>query len=485
MSLYALDDVRVLGSARLGAPGSLTDNELIRRLAQYKRTVAARYKAVLPQELHDKLPNGALWVSPKIDGELWYVIVTADEIFLASPTGRVLTGQVPVLAELREHLQGTAQPGTILAGELWAARREGRPRVADVGKALSDADQLPRLAWTGFDVVRGGDSQAPEASREYAERLEVLGRLIPEPKRARVIKTEVVQAPGDVARLYGEWAEGGRAEGLVVRALDGRIFKVKPAFHLDVAIVGYTLRTEDESQIRNVLAAVMRQDGSFQIVGSVGNIGSEDERRRFKSELEEQHAPSRYRYASRTGALFQFVRPRKVIEILVTDIQAEDANGRPLPRMVLSYDEDGGWDAVRPLPGVSLYAPRLVRERDDKAVNPVDVRASQVLERVALDDLDASAQRVDLPASERITRRVWTKTTKGKLAVRKLVVFKTNKREVDPSWPAFVVHWTDYSAGRKDPLKREVRLAPSLEDAESIADDMISKGVKRGWSEVE
>ena len=127
----------------------------------------------------------------------------------------------------------------------------------------------------------------------------------------------------------------------------------------------------------------------------------------------------------------------------------------------------------------------LFRERDDKAVNPVDVRASQVLDRVALDDLDASAQRVELPASEVVTRKVWTKTTKGQLAVRKLLVWKTNKNEVDPSWPAYVVHWTDFSAGRKDPLQREVRLAPTLEDAEAVADEMIAKGVKRGWAEVE
>lgn len=482
---YSLDDVRVLGEARLGAPGSLIDAELARRLGQYKRTIASRYKAVLPDELHEKLPKGALWVSPKIDGELWFVIVRDDDLFMASATGRVLVGKLPVLEELRAHLSGKAQPGTILAGELWAARREGRPRVGDVGQTFGDPDQIGRLAFTAFDIVLGGDAESPEAAREYAERLEVLQRLIPKPKRARVIKTEVVQSQGEVARLYGEWAEGGRAEGLVARSEDGRIFKIKPAFHLDVAVVGYTLRTEDEGQVRNLLVAVMRPDGSFQITGSVGNLGSEENRRTLKGALVGEHVESRYRYASRTGALFQFVRPRMVIEILVTDIQAQDANDRHIPRMVLSWDEDGGWEAVRPLPGVSLFAPRLVRVRDDKAVNPVDVRASQVLERVALHDIEAKAQRVDLPAATVLTRRVWTKTTKGKLAVRKLLVWKTNKEDVDADYSAFVVHWTDFSDGRKDPLKREVRLAPTLEAAEAIADDMVTKGVKRGWAEVE
>jgi len=69
--------------------------------------------------------------------------------------------------------------------------------------------------------------------------------------------------------------------------------------------------------------------------------------------------------------------------------------------------------------------------------------------------------------------------------VRKLVVWKTNKETEDPMYPAFVVHWTDYSPGRKDPLKRTVRLAPDKGLALEIADDLINSEIKRGWKPVE
>lgn len=483
-NLFSTDGARVLGDARLAPQGSLTDPDLSRRLAHYKRAVASRYKAVLPQELAEAVPRGAMHVSPKIDGELWYLVIDDGEVFLASPTGRVLTGDVPLLADARKNVVPRVKGRTVLAGELWGARREGRPRSRDVAMALGGEGDLSRLAWTGFDVVLVGDEEHG-TPREYQERLDLIQSLVEGGKRVRAVKTEVVQAPGDAARLYGEWCEGGKAEGLVIRGADGRVYKVKPAFHLDVAVVGYTVRTEDAHQARTLLGAVMRQDGSFQIVGSIGNLGNDDARRDLLTRVQGTEAPSRYRYASRTGALFQFVEPRMVIEIAVTDIQSEDANGRALPRMVLDHDADQGWRAVRPMPGVTLFAPRLTRIRDDKAVNPVDVRASQVLERVALDKLESHAERVDLPASEVVRREVWTKETKGKLAVRKLVVWKTHKEEVDAEWPAFVVHWTDYSPGRKEPLQREVRLAPDAESADAIAEEMIGKGVKRGWKPVE
>ena len=66
---------------------------------------------------------------------------------------------------------------------------------------------------------------------------------------------------------------------------------------------------------------------------------------------------------------------------------------------------------------------------------------------------------------------------------RKLVVWKTLKSELDPSYPAYVVHWTDYSAGRGTPLEREVRTAPTPELMEEIAARLIEDNVKKGWEE--
>ena len=89
-----------------------------------------------------------------------------------------------------------------------------------------------------------------------------------------------------------------------------------------------------------------------------------------------------------------------------------------------------------------------------------------------------------LPASEVIRREVYTKTTKGKVAVRKLLIWKTGKDALDPRYPAYVVHWTDYSPGRRDPIKRTVRPAPDEAEATALGDELITKNIKRGWTAV-
>ena len=150
--------------------------------------------------------------------------------------------------------------------------------------------------------------------------------------------------------------------------------------------------------------------------------------------------------------------------------------------MVCTYTEGEGWAPVRQLPGVSILHPVFVRVRDDKDADAVGIRMAQVLERVVVPDLDVHAERVELPPSTIVRREVYTKVTKGVTAVRKLLLWQTHKDEADPTYPAYVVHFTDYSPGRKDPLQREVRLAPTLEAAEGIAEDMLTRNVKRGWN---
>jgi hypothetical protein len=65
---------------------------------------------------------------------------------------------------------------------------------------------------------------------------------------------------------------------------------------------------------------------------------------------------------------------------------------------------------------------------------------------------------------------------------RKLLVWKTNKEaQSEGRFPAYVVHWTDYSPSRAEPLDREVKLAPNENDARKIADDLVKENIKKGW----
>ncbi len=481
MPSFSTDGARPCGKGQHSPGGSVTDPELAGAIRRYKRGIASRYTALVPDEIDAKLPPGPYLVSPKIDGEQWCLVFEDGEVFLANPAGRVLSGDLPLLAEARTMI-GRTEGITVIAGELFAARKDGRSRHGDLANALSGDEKAPvdRVGFMAFDLVWGGDAQTKMPLTSYRERFEVVQRVLEGGKRLRAVKTETREGKAEVAELFDTWAAGGKAEGLVVRAPSQHTFKVKPSVTLDAAVIGYTQRAEDPEQLSSLLFALIRPDGHFQIIGHCGSLGSEDHRRTMSKQFAGLDCASNYSEANSRGALFQPVRPERVVEIKISDVQADTSGGDPVTRMVLAY-EDGVWTARQRMHGVSILHPRLVRMRDDKQAVEGDIPVRQVFERVLVGDADTAPTTEDLPKSEVLRREVFTKATKGKTAVRKLLVWRTNKHEADPTYPAYVVHFTDYSPSRKEPLKRTVRLAPDADTATAIAEDMLKSEIKKGW----
>lgn len=486
MSIYATRDARPLGKGKESPAESVTDAALASLAAGYKRGVARRYQSLMPEELEATLPRGPLQVSPKIDGELWHLLLDGSDCVLISPTGRVLWGDIPVLREAKKVALPRVAVRTMIAGELFAARKKGRPRVDDLAAAMggeASAD-VSRLAFSAFDVVAGGDAEAEMPLRDYPDRLALLRRLLDGGKRLHPVKTEQVATGRDGLALYDQWCSGGKAEGVVIRSPDGRIFKVKPSLTIDAVVVGYTERTGEPDQAGSLLLALVREDGKLQLIGRCGNLGDSELRQDLHQKFAAMQAPSTFRHASRSGALYWMVRPEVVVEVRLTDVQSESWDGRPIPRMVLHF-QDGTWSAVRTMPAVSILHPVLVRLRDDKRPDGTDAAMAQLADRCLIPAATQPVEEVLLPPSEVLRREVYVKETKGQKTVRKLLMWETGKQEQDPDFPAFVVHWTDYSPARKDPLKREVRLAPTRELATELADGLIASNIKRGWARLD
>ena len=127
-----------LGKGSLHPAGSLADEDLAATLSGYRRSVASRYRAVMSEELAEALPKGVLHVSPKIDGELWYLVKQGKETVLVSSNGRAISGKIPILAGAKASFAGNAKDGTVLAGELFAEAASGRPRISDLAAALGN-----------------------------------------------------------------------------------------------------------------------------------------------------------------------------------------------------------------------------------------------------------------------------------------------------------------------------------------------------------
>ena len=467
-----LSRFRALGKGRI-AEQALRDAELASRLAAYKGHVAGSYRAVTAEGMAD-IPSGC-WISPKIDGELWFLALGDGDPCLINPRGTVIAGDLPVLAEARA-ASDKADGLVLIAGELFAETSERRCRVGDLTSLLGAVDQaeVGRLRFAAFDILPARDSSTPS----YADRLVELNRLIASGVSLSIAATFNAVDCEILATLYEEHVASGRYEGLVVRARDGMIYKLKPSHSIDACILGFTVKADARDSARSILLGLVREDGGVQVWGACGNLGTDEHRRALLARLQGMKAESRYRHASDSGGLYTFVRPELVAEIKVTDLQAERSDGSPVTSMLLNFDE-AGWQPQRPQPVASPLHPALVRLREDKHAGPVDARISQIADWLRKGG-QATAPDA-LPKSALLRREAWKKETKGMLAVRKLVVWRTNKERIDPAYPAFVVHWTDYSPGRAAPLDREVRLAMDEPTAMQIADKMIADNIKKGW----
>jgi hypothetical protein len=95
---------------------------------------------------------------------------------------------------------------------------------------------------------------------------------------------------------------------------------------------------------------------------------------------------------------------------------------------------------------------------------------------------EKTARDLELPRSELLRREVMVKTLKGATMVRKLLMWKTNKEEHDESFPAYVLHLTDFSPNRKDPMNREIRVSNSQKQINDLWEQLHEKFFVSGWS---
>jgi hypothetical protein len=151
--------------------------------------------------------------------------------------------------------------------------------------------------------------------------------------------------------------------------------------------------------------------------------------------------------------------------------------------MVLDFQNNGskGYRVIRRLPLATVISPQFIRRRTDKAVRPHDVRIDQVSSVVDVPLSDRDPRKMASPKSEVLRRTVYTKVMKGETMVRKLVLWKTNKETEGEEFPAYVLHFTDFSPSRKTPLAREVRVSSSLDQMANLWSGLLEENIKKGW----
>ena len=455
-------------------------------LQSYRRRVASMYRSLKPEEITTGAFGGPFHVSPKVDGELWFLVLEPERGRSGQqPTARHRGGRAAADRSPRGRAQKSAR--VVIAGELFAVSSgKGRPRVGDVaictgrrcqgaGGAAGVHGLRPRRGRAGrcADVV-----PVPAAAR-CAVRTVGLG------KRAKAVRTDTVGIRRGPACPVSELVEGGKAEGLVVRSAQGTIYKIKPEFTIDAAVLGYTVRTEDADAVRTLLLGLTREDGRIQIAGHCGNLGSDEDRRTLLKRLTALQMRSSFRCPSRSGDLFTFVKPEIVVEINVTDLQARNQRRPSRPddgaRLRAEQRLEGDQHRCPPRAGCIRCSCGCAKTRSPARWTPASRRSSSG----AWSKRRCQApRRVQLPPSEVVRRKVWTKTPRARSRSASWSLWKTNKSDTRSQLPG-LRRALDRLLGRaRTPLDREVRTAPTDELMEEIVARFIEENIKKGWEEI-
>ncbi len=441
----------------------------------YKRRTAGSFMLVEPAGIQNRLYGSDFCVSRKIDGIMQCVFWQDGKAFMAGSGGNILEG-LPCLDEFAACVKAAGLGSVTVAAELYYPLDGGRPRCHDVMRALADPEEKAKLRLAPFDLIeRSGE---PCKFGHYREVHQELCRLFPR-EMVRPVEMRTVKSKEEVEAVFEEWVDGQGAEGLVVHSESPIVWKVKPRHTIDAAVVGYTVAAEQG--IRDLLFAVRREDGKFQVFTPGSNGLAAEQRLSLLETLKQDHAESQYIRTDSDNNAFQMVRPRLVFELSVNELMAESNAGKIKMNPLLEFDEEKGWIACGSTPGVSALAPVIVRLRQDKTPEYAAVRVSQ------LSDLCPFAEKTGgdgpLAPSSLLARKVFRKTSGEKVMLQKFLIWKTNK-EQSGRFPAYVFHYTDYSSGRKEFLKRDLRVSDSEEQIRSIMEQFINENIKKGWQEV-
>ncbi len=482
-----LDKSRVeikLGDYGVAPATALDDPGVLPRVQDYRRQTGSRMYPLDRDDISKKIPTADYHVSRKIDGEFTVLVYQDGQAYTVNPGGTVRVG-MPWQAEAVELLKKHGVKQAMIAGELYVAETEGRrPRVHDVthvARQPESAAELERLGFAVFDVISlDGES----AGGDFIETWKTIEKTFDGGRRVHPVEFVWAKDVQDIQKQFQKWVDDEGAEGLVVRSDTAGLFKIKPRHTIDAVVIGFT-ESADERQgmMHDLLLALMRKDKTLHVLCRVGGGFSEDVRREMLSDLKDMIVESEYAEVNSDHVAYQMVRPEWVIEISCLDMVSQTTRGGTVNRMALNWNESGGpkYEVIRRLPLVSVISPQFIRRREDKSVNPTDVRVQQIADIVEVPLIDRDASQMTLPKSEVLRREVYTKQLKGETMVRKFLVWKTNKEAEHEEYPAYVVHYTDFSPNRKTPLSREVRVSNSREQIDELLDKLKEANIKKGW----
>lgn len=451
------------------------DQNYIQTAINYKRNTAGKFVLVEGAKLKQRIDGQRICVTRKLDGHMQVVFWKDGKAFMLNASGNQKAEGLKCLDVFADAMKKAGVKSAAIAAELYFPTPNGRPRCSDVIASLADSVRKNQLCLAPFDIIElDGEPWKPSHYSETHNKLCVLFQE----EAVRPVQMRNATSASEVAEIYDEWVVREGAEGLVVHSESPIVWKVKPRHTIDAAVIGYTT---SERGIRDLMLAVRREDGLFQMFALGSNGLSEKDRSILAGRLSHSHTDSQYILSDSRGIAYQMVKPEIVFELSVIELVSRGNDDRIKMNPLLRYDDVRGWLIEGSVPGVSALGVVFERERADKQPTETDIRVSQLTDLCPFEEPEGN--RVDLKPSTLLERRVFRKESGGKTMLHKFLLWKTNKEQTG-RYPAYIIYHTDFSSGRKEMIKRDLLYSNDEQQIHELFAKELADNIKKGWEEV-
>ena len=431
------------------------------KIIEYHRKYASKYIPAEGSRLAEIIPQcDEYFYSEKLDGILLITINDGKDIRFFNSSGIELA--LPILKSVFPK-----DAIGLWAGELYVnGNKRSRPFL--VSKSISNGND--DLSYAIFDIVE-------DVRKTISERIDSINRFFTESGKIHKIHLKKTNSRGQIITEFNQLVNDG-SEGMVIHTPQGFTYKAKPQMTLDCVILGYAMR-ENGRQIRELLIGIALDDG-FMVIGKVGTGFSDLEREQLVSNLEPLVINSNIVEVAGNGLAFYWVKPEFVVEVKCLELLIDNSEG-PISKLKVIFSDEKGYSQSGMITGVSLMSPVYAGIRMDKKADAISAGLSQITSRVEIRVNESHLKQ--LKASQIIKREVYIKEGKNGKSLRKFVSWKTNKEETG-SFPAYILYYTDFSSGRKEPLQTEIFTAVDKEELDIKFNNLISENIKKGWEKV-
>ena len=473
--------VKKSGSYSIAQTDGVADPILLGTATKYEEALSRSFTALAPDHISPRYAGvqKVHW-SEKYDGEgvLFFYDEAVEAFTFAAPSGRARIG-LTALQDAANALKKKGIKKALFRGELYLPTEKGKPRpgIAGVTHASfsSEKGAADALRLALFDILMLSGKDQREDAGTFEVEWNNLADIFGEDCSQSVHRARGGWCAGNEVEKKFEQvlAEGG--EGIVVRNEKERDFsKIKPRLTIDAAIMGYVEGSFDgKIGVRNLLVGLTYPESAGKTVyQSLARIGSGlDDKTSVDLlvKLQGMKVAPPVLLNDSEGREVHFVKPGLIVEVEGEDWIYQRTDGRPVRSQAFSWNEKNEWIYAGVGPCPRLVFPAFAKLREDKSIGAGGARIAQALENATL-----PPEPVELSEPEMVERQVYRK---GKDAVRKFILAKRGGEDTLP----YIIIYTDFSAGRKEPLKVSTEYAYTEERALKLFDASMKENVKKGW----